>query len=162
MSETEKHRHITKSFCTGVGLDLGAGGDPITPTAITIDILSNNSKGSAPNIDWSATKLRWFTDGSMDFVYSSHLLEDFYNTEEILIEWCRVLKRGGLLILVLPDQQKYLEYCRIHKKRPNPDHKIDMSSKYIINIMLNIKEMDLAHSTEIEKDYSFILVYKKG
>jgi len=43
----------------------------------------------------------------LDFVYSSHLLEDFNDTEGVLREWLRVLKLGRSFGLVLPDEQVY-------------------------------------------------------
>jgi hypothetical protein len=39
MSETSKCRGRLKKFCVGYGVDIGYGGDPIPPSAITIDLL---------------------------------------------------------------------------------------------------------------------------
>lgn len=53
-----------------------------------------------------------FRDETMDFVYSSHLLEDFKDWTPILSEWIRVLKRGGNFIVMLPDKEKFNEAIR--------------------------------------------------
>ena len=39
-----------------------------------------------------AKDLYWFRDGVLDYVYSSHLLEDYVDTEAVLREWLRVLR----------------------------------------------------------------------
>src|SRR3972149_2826407 len=106
MSETFRCRERLKKFCTGYGLDIGYGGDPIVPSAITVDLPKPYAKvGECPlNLGGDAGNLRWFRDTVLDYVYSSHLLEDFpaYKTEAVLREWMRVLKPRGNLILYLP------------------------------------------------------------
>lgn len=83
MSETSKCRERLKKFCIGYGLDIGYGGDPIIPGAITVDLAIPYTKvGDAPlNLGGDARNLYWFADNSLDYVYSSHLLEDFDATE---------------------------------------------------------------------------------
>lgn len=48
-----------------------------------------------------ATKLS-LPDGSVDRVIATHVLEHLYRPHEIMNEWLRVLKPGGVLSLVLP------------------------------------------------------------
>lgn len=50
-----------------------------------------------------------YPDNSVDEVFSSHLLEHIshVNTVQVLSEWFRVLKPGGVLQLIVPD----LEWC---------------------------------------------------
>lgn len=49
-------------------------------------------------------------DFSVDYIYCSHVLEHFekFETKEILIECHRVLKRKGVLRIVLPDLKKLI------------------------------------------------------
>jgi len=49
----------------------------------------------------NASKLS-FPDKSFDRVIAAHVLEHLYRPHEILREWVRVLKPGGILSLVLP------------------------------------------------------------
>lgn len=46
-----------------------------------------------------------FDDGSVDEIYASHLLEHFswYETDAILLEWRRVLRKGGAAYISVPD-----------------------------------------------------------
>jgi phosphatidylethanolamine/phosphatidyl-N-methylethanolamine N-methyltransferase len=43
-----------------------------------------------------------FGDASFDRVIATHVLEHIYRPHEVLREWVRVLRRGGVLSLVLP------------------------------------------------------------
>jgi predicted SAM-dependent methyltransferase len=54
-----------------------------------------------------------FQNNSVDIVYASHVFEYFDRSEakEILREWKRVLKKGGLLRLAVPDFQAM---CRLY------------------------------------------------
>ena len=46
-----------------------------------------------------------FDDGSVDEIRASHILEhfSFTQTADVLLDWCRVLKPGGLLRVAVPD-----------------------------------------------------------
>lgn len=102
-SETSYRRHLTVPYCFGNGIDIGSGGSPVVPWAIQIencqDMKINNHHinyiGDALNLP--------FKDKTLDFVYASHLLEDFLDWKSVLDEWNRVLKIGGNMIIMVPD-----------------------------------------------------------
>jgi SAM-dependent methyltransferase len=50
-----------------------------------------------------------FKDGVLDYVASSHLLEDFNPEEQfkLLTEWVRVIKPGGKLLVCVPDNTRW-------------------------------------------------------
>lgn len=114
-SETSRFRHLVEGYCVGNGLDLGAAGDPVVPNAIQVELPLDAAKnyggllfGSAPiQLRGDATNLHWFADESLDFVYSSHLLEDFADWLKVLCEWVRVLRYGGHLVLLVPDHKRF-------------------------------------------------------
>lgn len=60
-----------------------------------------------PHIDFqhSVDSLPMFADGSADLIYASHVLEYFdrIEAESVLSEWGRVLKKGGIVRLAVPD-----------------------------------------------------------
>ncbi len=63
------------------------------------------------SIDWAdATKHIQLTDGSVDVLYSSHMLEHLDREEAIsfLREAKRVLRKDGIIRLVVPDLQLYV------------------------------------------------------
>lgn len=115
-SETAKHRETVAPYLNGNGLDLGSGGDPVVGSAISVD-LPPGEAAEYTTTNWGgplqwrgdARDLSWLRDRCCDYVYSSHLLEDFANWQEVLIEWMRVIKRGGRLVLLVPDQKRWAQ-----------------------------------------------------
>src|SRR5882672_7208044 len=83
-------------FCQGRGLDVGHGGDPVSPGCAEWDIE-----------DGDAHLLAGVPNDAFDFVYSSHTLEHLENPALALRNWSRVLAPGGHLILFLPDRDLY-------------------------------------------------------
>lgn len=163
-SEMSKYRGELEPFCDGIGVDIGFGGDPIKPSAITIDLGGEGQAkcGDAPlHIAGDCRDLRWFRDGALDYVFSSHCLEDLDNTVAALREWVRVLRPGGRLVLLLPDQHRYIEHCRQVSAEPNPSHKnADFSLVYVANVLCTVGGCRLIHARECQ-DYNFILVAEK-
>ena len=163
-SETSKYRNELAQFCLGYGIDLGYGGDPITPSAITVDLPTPYTQvGQQPlNLRGDARNLSWFTDNSLDYVYSSHLLEDFDNTEEVLQEWARVIKKGGRLVLLLPDQKRYEAYCAEAGSEPNPAHKIkEFGLAYVKKCLATIPYLKIIYERDNFDDYCFLIVAEK-
>ncbi len=85
-SETSKVRKNLVKFCIGNGLDIGYGGDPILPTSICLDLPDSYAKYKdyPQHLHGDAKNLVWFRDNVLDYIYSSHVLEDFRNTKEVL------------------------------------------------------------------------------
>lgn len=52
-----------------------------------------------------ATELKNIPDEKYDFLLSCHSLEHVANPIKALHEWKRVMKKGGLLVLILPDKR---------------------------------------------------------
>ena len=84
-------------------LEIGPGSQRL-PGFETLDIVGG------PNVDyvWDASKRLPFKDNTFDLIYASHVLEHipWYKTEEVLKEWVRVLKPGGILEIWVPDGLK--------------------------------------------------------
>ena len=163
-SETSRCRPRLAKYCKGNGLDIGYGGDPIVSDAITIDLRHPYARlGDVPkNLAGDARDLRWFKDGVLDYVYSSHLLEDFEDTGAVLREWLRVLKYGGLFVLFGPDEQIYKTHCRQTGQPYNHGHKIaDFGLSYVKSILAQINAGEIIHEVPLIDDYNFELVIRK-
>jgi SAM-dependent methyltransferase len=128
-SETGKYRHLTAKHCSGAGVDIASQGSVVVPWAFSFDLPreefdyynSNNPPKGPIHLRGHATKLP-FENDSLDFVYSSHLLEDYEDWIQPLREWTRVLKPGGNLIILVPDKKLWNE--AIEKGQPpNCSHK---------------------------------------
>lgn len=164
MSETSKCRDRLSKYCNGFGLDLGYGGDPIVPWAICFDLPQPYAhEGDHPqHLSGDASALWMFWDNVFDFVFSSHLLEDFEDTEEVLREWARVLKPGGNLILYCPDEPTYREHCRLSGQPHNDAHKIStFGADHVRRAIENISGLYVAHCVDHVDEYSFELVARK-
>lgn len=163
-SETSKCRQRLAPFCTGYGLDLGFGGDPITPHAIRMDMPSPYSHvGHAPvQLGGDATKLIWFRDNILDFIYSSHLLEDFPDTDGVLREWMRCLKPGGRLVVFCPDEQAYRKHCAARGESSNPHHSHEhFSLAQVKKVLHRIGPYRVLHEIPLVDIYSWDLVAEK-
>ena len=155
MSETSKHRDKFIPYCVGCGLDIGFGGDPVVPWAITFDLPKPYSHvGEHPqNISGDARDLYMFKDNSLDFVYSSHCIEDFENTMDVLLEWIRVIGFGGYLMLLFPDERVYRTKTSVR----NLEHKHeDFGMDYVLHILENINKVKM-----LTKECELVVVKKE-
>jgi hypothetical protein len=77
------------------GLEIGSAGDPLIDTSVCIDLKAPYTKcGYKPiHFKGDARKLFWFKDDSLDYIYSSHVFEDFDEDENkgVLSEWTGVI-----------------------------------------------------------------------
>lgn len=164
-SETSKCRPRLAKYCVGNGLDLGFGGDAITPTAVRVDLAAPYSRtaGQPVQLGGDCLNLEWFRDLSLDYVYSSHLLEDFEDTQAALKEWLRVLKPGGLLITFCPDEQVYRRHCAETGQYYNENHKhADFSLRKVKEILAGLGQTDIVHEDPLVDVYSWELVLRKS
>jgi len=84
-------------------LNLGCG-DKILPNYINVDVAVARL-GKTPDVLCDLRKLTPFEDQSIDEILAVHVVEHFWHWEavDILKEWVRVLKPGGLMILECPN-----------------------------------------------------------
>lgn len=127
MSETAAVRHLVAPFCQGLGIDIGFGGDAVTPSVLTLDRIGGSYGAVGKDrqiLQGDARSLGFLCNESLSFIYSSHLLEDFLwaDLSPIITEWRRVLRPGGLLITCCPWEQKYREVCRTTGQCYNRNH----------------------------------------
>lgn len=166
VTETSKYRHLTVQFCKGNGIDIGAAGDPVVTTAIQIepDDQYTPRQGMPIQLRGNGIDLVWFRDKCLDYVYSSHLIEDFLDWAPILREWCRVIRPGGFLVLLLPDKGRW----HLALKRGQPPNLSHKHEGEVGELTLYLK--DIPHFEVIEDrftspddidDYSILFVARR-
>ncbi len=165
-SETSKHRDVVAAYCTGYGLDIGFGGDPVTPASVRVDMRQPYAHtGAAPvQLGGDCRDLYWFQNDALDYVYSSHVLEDFSEseTEPVMREWTRVIRPSGSLILLLPDQARYVEHCKNTGQPHNFQHSVDhFSLEYVLGVAERIGNLNPAAQHPYLGEYSFAVVFTK-
>lgn len=112
-------------YLVGSGIDIGCGYDKLqSPYASYLDDVGRLRKFECrgwDTQDGDAQYLRGIADESFDFVYSSHCLEHMVDPSEALRNWWRVLRHGGFLVVVVPDENLYEQ--GVWPSKGNGDHK---------------------------------------
>lgn len=167
MSETRLAYPHLKQFVSGRVLDIGCGGSAVTPEAITFDMPTPyTAVGQDPiMLRGSVTDLSMFNDEVFDVVWTSHLLEDWTYKQllPILKGIRRIIKTGGLLITVCPDEQVYSKHCRetgqpYNLAHKNPDFSL---ATFKERVMKPTGPWEVMHENPLIDIYSWHLVTKK-
>jgi len=114
MKETSKLKKLWNSnelsYFKGKGIDIGCGTDPVFEDVYKFDIDQGD-----------ANKISDYVKKQFDFVYSSHCLEHMDDPNFTISEWWKLVKPGGFLIVIVPDEDLYEQ--GIFPSISNPDHK---------------------------------------
>jgi SAM-dependent methyltransferase len=114
MNEATKSKaywgELEQTVLSGKGIDIGCGPDPVSPTARRFDLE-----------DGDANQITQYVKDQFDFVFSSHCLEHMRKPQEALIEWWQLVKPGGFLFFIVPDEDLYEQ--GVFPSRFNSDHK---------------------------------------
>ena len=155
--ETPKYRDITVPYCNGSGLDLGSGGEPVVPWAFQVD------KWRHPGVHyvWDVTNLL-FQPGTFDFVYASHVLEDFENWKDVFDYWVTLVKPGGHLIILVPDRERF----RAAVEAGQPDnldhrHEFELGELSAVASDNGLKVLQESHGQTSPNDYTIIFIAQK-
>jgi SAM-dependent methyltransferase len=99
----------------------------------------SSSKENGYQFISEASELSSIDDNSYDFLLSSHVIEHLANPLKAVTEWKRVIKPGGLMVIIAPDKQRTY------------DHKRPLTSfEHIIEDYINkTDESDMTHLWEI-------------
>ena len=138
MNETSKTKKIwgalEKSLLQGTGIDIGCGPDPVVPGVRRFD-----------RADGDANHITRFVHEQFDFVYSSHCLEHMQDPRAAVQEWWQLVKPGGHLIFIVPDEDLYEQ--GVYPSRFNPEHCATFTiSKAQSWSPVSINVLDLARS----------------
>lgn len=156
-SETEKILPKIKPYLKGKVIDIGAGHDKVTPDAFGVDARQ------FPHINYITNNLYDLHlqlpkhVGIYDVVYSSHTLEHIPDDIRAIKEWLMLLKKGGHIILYLPDDRWY-------DNESNPEHIRSFTYPQFLRFFKRaVPEAVVVESGEDFGDdrYSFYLVARK-
>lgn len=120
-------------ICQGRGIDVGCGHRKTHPESIGVDMTPGGEQGKVGNVAGqtsmadvgaSGDHLWMFTDNELDYVVQRHNLEHYKDYLLTLQEWKRVLRPGGILGMVVPDDEE----CDTLRLDPTHYHVFTMKS----------------------------------
>jgi SAM-dependent methyltransferase len=134
-----------QAILAGKGIDIGCGPDPIFPDVYGFDIDAGD-----------ANEITKYVREEFDFVFSSHCLEHMKVPREAILEWWKLVRLGGHLFFIVPDEDLYEQ--GIFPSRFNADHKATFTiSKTKSWSPVSINVLDLVKSLPGEQLVSVAL-----
>lgn len=128
------------------GVDIGCGTCRIDDMIVSIDQQPDYKYAHAQLVH-NCRDINIFADETLDFIFSSHCLEDFEDIPVVFENWWRKLKVMGVMLLLLPDMEICsCEHCK-NKSRyaqvgqgGNPSHRTNVGKKYITSLLTSLHE----------------------
>jgi SAM-dependent methyltransferase len=134
---------ITRYF-VGNGIDIGGLPDPLSLYLEFFPLMKSVKIWDLP--DGDAQYMQSVLDESFDFIVSSHCLEHLVDPVEGIMNWFRILKPGGHLVITIPEEDLYEQ--RAWPSNKNHDHKWTFTiwkesswSPKSINVLDLVKEL---------------------
>jgi predicted SAM-dependent methyltransferase len=131
------------------GLDVGCGTCRCDDMIPSIDNQNNYLYAHAQYV-WDCHDLELFNDDSLDFIFSSHCLEDFPDIPVVFENWWKKIKPNGLMLLLLPDMEICgCSHCCGKSRYPmmqdggNPSHRTNVGKKYMADMLEDMKQKGL-------------------
>ena len=155
MNETSKHkkRHEARpdfygKIICGKGIDVGCGHDRIHPEAIGWDyLLDPNQRAEGP-----------FPFGEeFDYVYSSHCLEHLEMPTSALHTWWKMVKEGGHMVVIVPDQGLYEQ--NLWPSHYNWDHKSYWNLPQLVNLVKDLPQAEIIHASRNDDGFDYTEKY---
>lgn len=97
-----------EKYCRGLGFDYGPGTNKFSPTVLCSDWYPHKGVDLVWNIVEGGKRYHFpFSDNTFDFVFASHVIEDFAPDEIQFVfdELLRIIKPGGNFVILVPDMQ---------------------------------------------------------
>lgn len=111
--------NFSNRYFVGAGLDIGGKPDPLALYAELFSRIEHVQTWDRE--DGDAQFLSDVRDEQYDFVHSSHCLEHLLDPRQGLKNWFRVVKPGGYLVILVPDEDLYEQ--GVFPSAYNQDHK---------------------------------------
>lgn len=151
-------------YCKGLGIDVGCGSKKTHPLALGIDLTPKGQTGkygserrqiSDADICTSGDNLYMFADNTLDYVVARHNLEHYTDPIKTLKEWKRVLKKGGVMGVVVPNDDE-LDTIKL-----DPTHKHAFTMKSFNNMLEAIGGFKVTKIKPCVPKWSFVCIAKK-
>jgi ubiquinone/menaquinone biosynthesis C-methylase UbiE len=160
--DSKKESQILEKVCVGKGIDVGCGSKKVSRNCIGVDLFGKGEIGkygcesrkfSEADIKASGDDLP-FENGELYFVVAKHNLEHYKNPEKTLREWKRVLKKGGKVGIVVPDER----FVSTRKLDPTHYYEFDLDSLESLFRKVGFRVLDKGTAA---KHWSIYLIAEK-
>lgn len=154
MTETSKTKRLwgelENKILSGKGIDIGCGSDPVKSDVRRFDVQ-----------DGDANHITKYVCDKFDYVYSSHCLEHMHHPEQALSEWWKLVKPGGHLVFIVPDEDLYEQgyfpsvFNRDHKATftISKDKSWSLRSYNILDLIQSLDNSELIDIRLMDNDY---------
>lgn len=150
---------FAERYFVGHAIDIGCGPDSLG---------RQGWPGLLSVFDWDiphgdALHMRGVKNESFDLVYSSHCLEHLVAPNMALQRWWELVKPGGHLVLVVPDEDLYEQ--GVFPSTSNPDHKTtwtiwkpeswSQESRSLLPMLQRLKRARIVKAEWIEEGFDY-------
>ncbi|MDR2697888.1 MAG: tetratricopeptide repeat protein, partial [Holophagales bacterium] len=152
----EQFGQLERRVLRGKGIDIGCGNAPIFPNVRCFD-----------QQDGDANRISDYVKEQFDFVFSSHCLEHMLDPRAALKDWWSLVKEGGYLYVVVPDEDLYEQ--GVWPSKFNYEHKCTFTifkekswSPVSVNVMDLIRELSDCYPVRIALQDNYYNYTLKG
>lgn len=151
-------------YCKGLGIDVGCGSRKTHPYALGVDLTPKGQIGkygsehrqiSEADITASGDNLYMFKDGVLDYVVARHNLEHYTDPIKTVKEWKRLLKIGGILGIIVPDDAEF------DSIKADPTHKHAFTQSSMKNMIETIGGLKVIKIGPCISHRSFFTIIKR-
>ena len=127
-----RERNILRTITFGKGADIGCGSNKVNSNCIGVDLFGKQERGiagcekgksSVADYKSAGDNLSMFKNNELDFIVAKHNLEHYDSPLKTLLEWKRVIKKGGKIGVVVPDDRY------VNSSNLDPTHRYSFSPK---------------------------------
>lgn len=164
LGDAHPERMALLPYCVGRGLDIGCGHRKVAAHCIGVDVVAGGEAGrygatagrvSQADLCASGDDLGMFASDSLDYIVSSHNLEHYVDVVRALQEWRRVLRPGGVLAVIVPDERAgdtvFLD----------PTHKHAFTPESLVRL-LQLIGFQIERVADVVRAWSFLVAARKG
>lgn len=159
--EVHPERLATLDHIQGSVIEIGCGYRKTIAESIGIDLVPAGELGVVGNVTGRVSQADIAADGgrlpvrtgSFDTLIARHNLEHYVDTLAVLHEWRRIVRPGGRLVIVVPDEEAY--EGRTLDLDPTHFHAFSQES---LRRLVEVAGMEVLLTRPVVPEWSFLLV----
>lgn len=155
-------------YVRGLTLEVGCGHRKTSPAVVGLDLTPGGALGAVGNVAGKVSQADVagsgeytpFRDESFDSLIARHNLEHYIDTAAVLTEWRRILRPGGTLAVILPDEENFPSE-RGRTLDLDPTHYHGYSRSALARLVSLVGGFENISVATVVKEWSFMLVARR-